>query len=129
MHVSEPQLLAFAFSCPLPSSVLRVINNDTMTEIRRVFQTTVPQVYQPNKKGYTLQAEAWVSGVPVFTPSEESEDKKWKLRVVTTNKEKPPVLEDVTTDESPGMVMICDSFHKQELMNYCLPDREEVLFR
>lgn len=113
------------FNCPLPTSILRVIDNDTMAEMPQVFQSTVPQQYRPNKKGYTLQAEAWLTGVAVS--SEDMEDKKWKLRIVTSNKDRPPILEGVTSDES--MVAIDESFHKQEMMNYCLPDREEVLFR
>ena len=64
------------------------------------------------------------------------EDKKWRLRVVTSNGDKPPVLEGVATmagssssSQEEGAVLIEEVFHKQEVMDYCLPDREEVLFR
>ena len=59
--------------------------------------------------------------------TEDMEDKKWKLRLVTSSKDRPPVLEGVTSEEE--MVAIDDSFHKQEVVNYCLPDREDILFR
>lgn len=125
--MSESQLVAFYFHCPLPTAILRVIDNDTMTEIPRVFQTTVPYTYQPNSNGYTLQAEAWSNVMSTTLQPEDTEDKKWKLRLATSSCDRPPVLEGVTSEEE--VAVIEESFHKQEVMDYCLPDREEILFR
>lgn len=125
--MSEPQLIAVYFHCPLVSSILRVIDNDTMTEIPRVFQMTVPHTYQPNDNGYTLQAEAWSTGIMTTLQPEDTEDKKWRLRLVTSSRDRPPVLEGVVSEED--VAVIDESFHKQEVMDYCLPDREEILFR
>ena len=127
-HVKESQLIAIYFQSPLTSSLLRVIDNDSAEEIPRVFQATVPHTYRPNGKGYTLQAEAWHTGVssPVALP-EETEDKKWRLRLVTSSRDNPPVLEGVSREED--VVVIDEAFHKQEIMDYCLPDREDILFR
>lgn len=124
LHISEAQFMAFHFNCPLQSSLLRVIDNDTMTEMPRALQRTIPCMYMPNRKGYTLQAEAWVTGGTVA--GDEGEDKKWKLRVITSSKESPPVLEGWSTEEGKE---IDETFSKQEIMDYCLPNREEVLFR
>ncbi len=124
--MTEPQLIAFHFHCPLPTNILRVIDNDTMEEMPRVFESTMPRTYHPNGKGYTLQAEAWVIGVGVAT-DDTLEDKKWKLRIATSSRYAPPQLEGISSEEE--MVAIDDTFHKQELTNYCLPDREEILFR
>lgn len=126
-HVSEPQLLAFHFHCPLPTHILRVINNDTMQEIPRIFESTIPQTYHPNEKGYTLQVEAWVIGVREAHEDSGGEDKKWQLRIASSSIDAPPQLEGVESEED--MVGINDVFHKQEVMNYCLPDREDILFR
>lgn len=120
-------MLALYFHCPLPTSILRVLDNDTMAEMPRVFQSTVPRTYQPNASGYTLQAEAWYLGVTTSLTPEDMEDKKWKLRLATSSRDRPPVLEGVTSEEE--MVVIEDTFHKQEVMDYSLPDREEILFR
>lgn len=132
----EAQLLAFSLHSPLLSSILRVIDNDTMTEIPRVFESTVPHFYQPNEKGYTLLAEAWVPGVSSLASMEEVsvEDKRWKVRVVSSSKDRRMVLQDrpggttpITMDD--GLIVIDDTFLKQEMNYYCLPDREEILFR
>lgn len=88
----------------------------------RVLHRTVPGVYTPNQNGYTLQAEAWVHGAIV----DDGEDKKWKLRVTTSNKDRPPILEGWSSEEGKE---VDEPFSKQELMDYCLPNREEVLFR
>ena len=124
--MSEAQLIAFHFHCPLPTSILRVIDNDTMEEMPRVFESTAPRTYHPNKKGYTLLAEAWVIGVSL-TAEDALEDKKWKLRIASSSRDAPPQVEGITSEEE--MVAIDDVFHKQDMMNYCLPDREELLFR
>lgn len=121
MHISEAQLIAFHFTCPLHSSLLRVIDNDTMTEIPRVFQHTVPQVYHPNTRGYTFQAEAWIHGQPTAGGDGETDDRKWKLRIVTSSRDRPPSIEESSSSE--------DTFQKKEIMDYCLPDREEIIFR
>lgn len=123
MRVTEPQLVAFSFSCPLQSTLLRVIDNDTMEEMPQVFQVTIPRVYQPNEQGYTLQVEAWTTGAP---PPDEGDSKKWKLRVVTSNRDLPPLLEGCSTDEKK---MTEEVFHKQEMLTYCLPDREDIVLR
>ena len=116
--------MAFQFNCPLQSSLLRIFDNDTMLDMPRALHLTIPATYQPNKKGYTLQAEAWLPGA--LTPREEGEEKKWRLRVMTSSREKPPILEGWTTEETKD---IEESFHKEELMDYSLPNRDQVLFR
>lgn len=128
MNISEVQTIAFYFTCPLASSFLRVIDNDSMEEMPRVFQSTVPHLYKPNQRGYTLQAEAWLTSNSTPPAADDTEEKKWKLRIVTSNKDRPPVLEEVVTEEG-GMSVIKDSFYKQEVTNFCLPDREQILFR
>ena len=87
-----------------------------------MFQSTIPQIYQPNEKGYTIQAEAWVVGVV----SDEAEDKKFKLRIVTSHRDRPPLVEGCSKEEGK---VVDETFHKQEFINYCLPDREDILFR
>ena len=125
--MKESQLIAFFFHCPLPTNILRVIDNDTMEEMTRIFESTVPQTYHPNRKGYTLQAEAWVMGVGVAA-EDALEDKKWKLRVATSSRDAPPLMDGISSEEEM-VAAIDDIFHKLEFMNYCLPDREEILFR
>lgn len=122
LRISEAQFVAFHFHCSLQSCLLRVIDNDTMTEMPRVFQRTTPCIYTPNHKGYTLQAEAWVPGVT--TSVSEVDDRKWKLLAITSNKERPPVLNWNTEDREEE-----ETFIRQEIVDYCLPNREEVLFR
>ena len=116
--------MAFSFQCHVSTCLLRVIDNDTMTEMPRVFQSTIPRVYQPNKKGYTLQAEVWLARVGGST-AEELEDKKWKLRIVTSNRDEPPMMEG--SSEEDGLLE--ETLHKEEMIDYCLPDREDVMFR
>lgn len=120
-------MVAFYFSCPQPTSILRVIDNDDMTEMPRVFQATVPCPYHPNKNGYTLQGEAWLPSTA--TPMDEAEEKRWRLRIVTSHKDRPPTLEDLVPDSKGGVVTVTNTFNKQEVMDYCLPDRDDILLR
>lgn len=124
LHISEEQFMAFHFNCPLQSSLLRVFDNDTMAEMPRAFHLTIPCIYRPNHRGYTLQAEAWLPGV--LMPGEEGDEKKWRLRVMTSSREKQPVLEGWNTEDTKEVE---ETFHKEEVMDYCLPNREQVLFR
>ena len=124
MYIPETQYMAFQFTCPLQSCLLRIFDNDTMKEMPRAFHLTIPASYKPNKKGYTIQAEAWVPGFLVA--GEEGEEKKWRLRIMTSSRDKPPVLEGWSTESVRD---IDELFHKEEVMDYCLPNREQVLFR
>lgn len=47
-HVVEDVLCVPKLTCTLPTCTLRVINNDTLEEIPRVFLRVVPHVYRRN---------------------------------------------------------------------------------
>ena len=86
-----------------------------MTELPRLFHATTPLTYTPNTHGYTVQVEAWCGD------SEGVEGGgKWGLRLVSSS-EQLPVL--VGGEEELGTP------HTQEVVDYCLPDRDNVLFR
>ena len=46
--------------------------------------------------------------------------------MITSNKERPPILEGWNMEEGKEVE---ETFNKQDIMDYCLPNREEVLFR
>jgi len=115
-QVPSPQTIVPHFSCPVPTCLLRVIDNDTMTELPKLFNKTVPRDYSPNQHGYTLQAEAWAGA----EPARSEVGGKWTLRLVSSNQQQPTVLGGDSELPSPN---------SQELADYCLPDRDNVLFR
>ena len=48
-HVTEEMLCVPKLYVPIPTCMLRVVNNDTGEEIPRVFQKVAPYVYKRNK--------------------------------------------------------------------------------
>ena len=108
------------FECPIPSYLFRIIDNDTNTEVPRVFHSTPPQVYQPNARGYTFQTEAWNSSSAEGVLSDES---RWSLRIVSSNEELPEIEGEMANEE------VTSTFHTKEVVDYCLPDRDGCMFR
>jgi len=47
-HVAEEVLCVPKLTCVLPTCTLRVINNDTLEEIPRVFLRVAPHLYRKN---------------------------------------------------------------------------------
>lgn len=79
-----------------------------------MFEHTAPAVYTPNTRGYTVQVEAWCGG-----DSEGVEGgSKWGLQFIGSSQEQPVLEEEELV--SP---------HTQEHIDYCLPDRDNMLFR
>ena len=118
-HIKESQTVVPQFECTIPSHLLRVIDNDTNTEVPRIFHNTPPCVYHPNSRGYTFQAEAWNnSSEGILT-----EVGKWSLRIVSSSPELPKMEGEATNEE------IMTTFYSKEIIDYCLPDRDGCLFR
>ena len=107
------------FECPVSSHLFRVIDNDTNSEMPRLFHSTPPHVYRSNHRGYTLQAEAWNSTSDGIL----SEDGRWSLRIVSSS----PSLPVLDGGETSGEV--ATMFYTKEVIDYCLPDRNGCLFR
>ncbi len=106
-------MLVARFSSPVSSYLLRIINNDTMKELPRVFGHTTPAVYAPNTHGYTVTVEAWCGdGDGVEGGS------KWGLRLISSSQTHPVLEEEELVTP-----------HTQEYIEYCLPDRDNILFR
>lgn len=107
------------FECPISSYLFRVIDNDTNSEVPRVFHSTPPRIYQPNARGYTFQAEAWNNS----TEGILLEEGRWSLRIVSSNQDLPEVEVEATNEE------VTSTFYSKEVVDYCLPDRDGCIFR
>ena len=118
-HIKEPQCVVSYFECPVSSYLFRVIDNDTNSEVPRVFHNTPPCIYQPNARGYTFQAEAWNNS----TEGILSEEGRWSLRIVSSNRDLPEMEGEVTNEE------VASTFYSKEVVDYCLPDRDGSIFR
>ena len=119
-HVQESQIVVPQFECPVPTHLLRVIDNDTNTEVPRIFHNTPPCVYHPNSRGYTFQAEAWNNSSEGML----TEGGKWSLRIVSSSPDLPKMEGEVTTNEE-----VTTMFYSKEIVDYCLPDRDGCIFR
>ena len=88
----------------------------------------------PLKKGYTILCEMWTRSDPV------TEGKTWRLRV-TSSQEDLPLCEGEEEEEGEGdeekererekvaEVSITTEFYLKEIRDYCLPDRDSMMFR
>ncbi|XP_064627067.1 androglobin-like isoform X5 [Lineus longissimus] len=111
-YVTEETLVVPKLYVPIPTCMLRVINNDTSEEIPRVFQKVAPYVYKKNKLGYTFVAEARTSDLPL-------PNGKWRMRLIGSLSPLPaPLKNDVTS-----------SFHMREIRDYFVPNNKNVIFR
>ena len=118
-HVKQPQCVLPLFECPVSSYLFRVIDNDTNTEVSRIFHSTPPFVYQPNSAGYTFQAEAWNHSQDGIL----TEGSKWSLRIVSTDPDLPKM------DDEPSSEEVTSTFYTKEIVDYCLPDRDGCILR
>ena len=118
-HIKKAQCVVPYFECPVSSYLFRVIDNDTNSEVPRVFHSTPPRIYQPNTRGYTFQAEAWNNG----TEGILSEEGRWSLRIVSSNLDLPEMEGEATSEEDTS------TFYSKEVVDYCLPDRDGCKFR
>ncbi len=84
-----------------------------MTELPRVFHYTIPVTYTPNTHGYTVQVEAWCGDGEGIEAAG-----KWGLRLVCSNQDQPLLEEEELVTP-----------HTREIIEYCLPDRDNVLLR
>ena len=118
-HVKESQIVVPQFECPISTHLLRVIDNDTNSEVPRIFHKTPPRVYHPNSRGYTFQAEAWNNSSEGML----TEGGKWNLRIVSSSPDLPTMEGEATTEE------VMTTFYSKEVIDYCLPDRDGCIFR
>lgn len=119
-HIKESQCIMPLFECPVSSYLFRVIDNDTNSEVPRIFHSTPPHIYQPNSRGYTFQAEAWNNSSDGLL----SEGGRWSFRIVSSNPALPTLDRGETTNEE-----VASTFYSKEVVDYCLPDRDGCLFR
>lgn len=109
--VTEEMMVVPKLYIPLKTGFLRVINNDTGKEIRRVFKHVSPTVYHRNKRGYTFIAEAHSRDQAVLSS-------KWRLRLIGSLSPLPaPVKNDV-----------CSSFYVHEIKDYYIPSETSSFF-
>ncbi|CAI7999820.1 Androglobin, partial [Geodia barretti] len=151
----DQQLLAFSLDCPVPGHQLRVVDNDDGREMPRVAHITEPQEYNINKKGYTILCEMWTRSDPVVEGNiwklrvissdkdlplceglekedegEEDElEQKKNEEDEEKNKEEGAEGGGEKDGENVAEVAIGTEFHHKEVREYCLPDRDSVLFR
>ena len=91
----------------------------------------------PLKKGYTILCEMWTRSDPV------TEGKTWRLRVTSSQEDLPLCEGQEEEEEEEGEgdeekekerekvaeVSITTEFYLKEIRDYCLPDRDSVMFR
>ncbi|XP_034018393.1 androglobin [Thalassophryne amazonica] len=105
--VPQEMMLVPKVYSSIPSCSLHVIDNDTGEEMHKIFGYVAPHVYQPNKLGYTLVAEAVISEAPPL-------DCKWKMCLIGTREPLPKLI-----CESP-----LNKFSVKELRDYYVPNEK-----
>ncbi|CAM2703017.1 unnamed protein product [Rotaria socialis] len=111
-HFNEDSLIAAKFLSHLPNTLLRVINNDTYDEMPLVFNKLRPGVFTKNKNGYTFFAEGISLEQAILSD-------RFRLRLISSY----TVLPDTNTDQIKSL------FTTKELIDYYVPNREQVLCR
>nr|XP_002124575.1 androglobin [Ciona intestinalis] len=96
----------------VPTCVLRIVDNDTGSEIKRVFQKVEPHVYRKNKRGYTFMVEARTLDLPLTTG-------KWRMKLIGSRKPLP----------SPFSGQINSQFNVKEIRDYYIPNKLNILLR
>ncbi|KAG7508708.1 androglobin isoform X2 [Solea senegalensis] len=110
--VPEEMLVVPKVYSPIPNCLLHVINNDTGEELDMVFNKLVPNVYQPNKLGYTFIAEAIIpESLPVGA--------KWRMRLISSREPLPKLSRDVPLNK----------FSVKEFQDYYIPNEKYVICR
>lgn len=68
-YVQEEMLCVPKLYSPIPTCMLRVINNDTGQEVNKVFQKVAPYFYKKNKVGESRRRKTseWVYDITIIT--------------------------------------------------------------
>ncbi|CAF2133241.1 unnamed protein product [Rotaria magnacalcarata] len=111
-YFNEDSLIAAKFLSHLPNTLLRVINNDTYDEMPLVFNKLRPGVFTKNKNGYTFFAEGISLEQSILSD-------RFRLRLISSY----TVLPEANNDQIKSL------FTTKELIDYYVPNREQVLCR
>ncbi|NWR73225.1 ADGB protein, partial [Centropus unirufus] len=110
--VPEDMFLVPKVYSTIPSSMLHVVDNDTLEEMPHVFSKVAPRVYPKNKKGYTFMAEAHTDDVPVPAG-------RWRLRLISSHSPLPILARDE----------VYNFYSTKEIKEYYIPNEKSILFR
>ncbi|KAK7107723.1 hypothetical protein V1264_015593 [Littorina saxatilis] len=110
--VKEETLAVPRLYVPIPTCMLRVIDNDTGRELPTVFQKVAPYVYKRNKKGYTFVAEARTVEQPLASGP-------WRMRLIGSLSPLP----------APRSGEVNCNFQVKEIRDYYLPNPKDIIFR
>ena len=127
--MTENSLIAAKFLSHLPNSILRVINNDTYEEMPLVFNRLLPEIFTKNKvknfdyreklnsgfyikHGYTFYAEG-------ISMDQSILNGRFRLRLITSYTHLPEMRVD----------QITSSFFTKEILDYYIPNKEEIICR
>ncbi|KAL8623367.1 hypothetical protein ACOMHN_065901 [Nucella lapillus] len=112
-YVKEETLVMPRIYVPVPTCMLRVIDNDTGLQLPTVFQKVAPYVYKRNKKGYTFVAEARTLNQVLMCGA-------WRMRLIGSFSTLPaPRVPDTVNS----------TFLTKEIKDYYLPQPTDILFR
>lgn len=110
--VKEETLAVPRLYVPIPTCMMRVIDNDTGQELPTVFQKVAPYVYKHNKLGYTFVAEARTIEQPLVSGA-------WRMRLIGSISPLPaPRFSDVNC-----------SFVTKEIRDYYVPNPKNIILR
>ncbi|XP_077974428.1 androglobin-like isoform X6 [Styela clava] len=110
--VEEDMLCVPKLYTPLRTCSLRVVDNDTGTEIMRVFQKVAPHIYQKNKRGYTFICEARSLETPIVGG-------KWRLRLIGSSSPLP----------QPMSGQVNYHFKVKDNNGYYVPNEKNIILR
>ncbi|XP_076825894.1 androglobin-like isoform X2 [Clavelina lepadiformis] len=111
-HVEEDMLCVPKIYVPIPTCLLRVVDNDSGEEVKRVFQRVAPHVYKKNKRGYTFVAEAWTLDQALIS-------NKWRMRLIGSSANLPAPINNQLTAQ----------FSVKEVKDYYVPNKGNILLR
>nr|KAG5705054.1 hypothetical protein BaRGS_018784 [Batillaria attramentaria] len=110
--VKEETLVVPRMYVPIPTCMLRVIDNDTGQELPTVFQKVAPYIYKRNKKGYTFVAEARTIEQPLMSGA-------WRMRLIGSISPLP----------APRSGEVNCNFITKEIRDYYVPNPKNIILR
>ncbi|KAL8581512.1 hypothetical protein ACOMHN_042905 [Nucella lapillus] len=111
-YVKEETLAVPKLYVPIPTCMLRVIDNDTGRQLPTVFQKVAPYVYKRNRKGYTFVAEARTIEQPLMSGG-------WRMRLIGSLNPLP----------APRNTEVNSNFQVKEIHDYYVPNPKNTIFR
>ncbi|XP_076467316.1 androglobin-like isoform X4 [Babylonia areolata] len=111
-HVKEETLVVPRLYVPIPTCMLRVIDNDTGKQLPSVFQKVAPYIYKRNRKGYTFVAEARTVEQPLVSAA-------WRMRLIGSLSPLP----------APRSAEVNSNFQVKDVRDYYVPNPKNTIFR